>query len=52
MIDTIKIKAKELKSLFNLVKTLRKKLDECNKIKKFYEDEINEYNKRFVKGEK
>ena len=52
MIETIKIKAKELKELFNLVKTLRAKLNECNRIKKFYEDEIREYNKRFAKGKK
>jgi len=45
----VKVKLEEIKKVFSLVRVLRKKLKECKEIKKFYEDEINEYNKRFSK---
>jgi len=46
---TVKVKLEQLKNTFNLVKSLRAKLRECIKIKKFYENEIKEYNKKFTK---
>ncbi len=47
--NTVKVKLKQLKKAFNLVKTLRAKLRECKRINNFYKEEIQKYNSRFAK---